>query len=213
MASEQRWLHIGIGILLSLVFLLDVRMPLGFTPWLLYMVPLGLTFWARQLYAPYIVSAFCAFLLLVGYLLSLPLLHQSVAVTNRTIGTATFFVLSYLIVEYKRLARRLSRLTDDLQSELVQRTHDLSCAVSVLRTEDVRGVREEQDPRMATDEFKRQVTDVLSTENRRLREKVLSLVREDRSHPSGERSLDATRSELERLGKQLEQLQREMLHS
>lgn len=213
MAAEQRWLHIGIGVLLSLVLVVDVRMPLGFTPWLLYVVPLGLTFWSRQLHAPYIVAAFCTCLLVAGYLLPPPVLHQSVAVTNRTIGTATFWVLSYLIVEYKRLAWRLSRLTDDLQRELIQRTHDLSCAVSVLRTDDVRGVREEQDPRMATDEFKRQVTDVLSIENRRLREKVLSFVREDRPHPAGEHSLDATRSELERLGKQLEQLQRELLHS
>lgn len=213
MTFDQRWLHIGIGILLSVVFVVDVKMPLGFTPWLLYVVPLGLTFWTRQLYAPFVVTAFCTCLLAIGYLLSPTLIHPSVAATNRAIGTATFWVLSYLIVEYKRLAWRLSRLTDDLRSELMQRTRDLSCAVSVLRTEDVRVIRAEHDSRMATDELKRQITDVLSTENRRLREKALSLVRENRPHPSGEYSLDATRGELERLGKQLEQLQRDLLHS
>ncbi len=211
MTSEQRWLHVGIGILLSVVFVIDARMGLGFTPWLLYVLPLGLTFWTRQLYAPFVVAAFCTCLLVIGYLLSPPLLSQSVAAINRAFGTVTFWVLSYLIVEYKRLAWRLSRLTDDLRSELMQRTQDLRCAVSVLRTEDVRGIGMEQDPRIATDEFKRQVTDVLSIESRRLREKVLYLVQEDRPHPPGEDGLEATRGELEHLGKQLEQLQRDLL--
>lgn len=211
MTSDQRWLYVVIGALLSIVFLIDARMSLGFTPWLLYVIPLGLTFWARQLYAPYVVAGFCTCLLVIGYLLSPPFVPPSIATTNRIIGTVTFWVLSYLIVEYKRLAQRLSRLTDDLRSELVQRTHDLSCAVSVLRAEDVRGVPAMQIPGGDGDEFRRRVADVLRSENRRLRETMLYLVREDQPHVKGEDSLEATLAELELLGKQLEQLQRDLL--
>lgn len=209
--SDQRWLYVAIGAALSVVFLIDARMALGFTPWLLYIVPIGLTFWAGQQYAPYVVASFCTCLLLAGYVFSPPFAPASIATTNRIIGTITFWLLACLIVEYKRLARRLSRLTDDLRSELVQRTHDLSCAVSVLRAEDVRGVSALKTPGGDSDELRRRVTDVLRSENRRLRETMLYLVRED-PHPSkGEGSLEATRAELEQLGKQLEQLQRDLL--
>ena len=44
MKPEQVGLSIGIGILLASIFFVGVQMALGFTPRLLYVIPLGLTY-------------------------------------------------------------------------------------------------------------------------------------------------------------------------
>jgi hypothetical protein len=44
MKPEQVGLSIGIGILLASIFFVGVQRALGFTPWLLYVIPLGLTY-------------------------------------------------------------------------------------------------------------------------------------------------------------------------
>jgi len=208
MNAKERWLSLGIGLLLGAIFLLDVRMALGFTPWLLYAIPLGLTYWSSQVYAPLVVAAGSTMLLWVGYDLSPPLVPEHVGLTNRVFGTVMFWALGSLIVAYKLLALRLSRLTEQLRMELVERTQDLGRAVSALRTTEESWSTAEQE---RSDQFKRQVTDMLATENRRLRDQVEHLDEGDPPVPEAEDMLEKTRTELERLGKQLEQVQRDLL--
>lgn len=211
MRSYQLGLSIGIAVLLAAIFLIDVQMALGFTPWLLYVIPLGLTYWLSQLYAPVVVAALCTFLIFVGYDLSPPLVPESVALTNRIFGAITFWALAFLIVAYQLLAQRLSHLTDQLRMELMERTQDLGRAVGALRAVAQQRNRPEGDQPEASDDFTREVTDVLVAESRRLQEKVGHLGQGEVPVPEGEDSLERTRGELERLGKQLEQLQRELL--
>ena len=211
MNAQEAWLNLGIGVLLGTIFLVDTRMALGFTPWLLYVIPLGLTYWASQLYAPFFVAAVSTILIFVGYDLSPPLVPEYVGLTNRVFGAVTFWALGSLIVAYKLLALRLSRLAEHLRRELVERTQDLGRAVSALRAVEEQGSRAERNLPEVGDQFKRQVTNVLAIESRRLREKVGHLEQGELPPPEGEDLLDHTRSELERLGKQLEQLQRDLL--
>jgi hypothetical protein len=150
--------------------------------------------------------------MIVGYVLSPPLMPESVALTNRTIGMITFWTLGLLIVAYKMLAGRLSSLTEQLAVELKERTEDLGRAIHALHTEQERQNRSEGNPPETGDHFKRQVTKVLAAESRRLQEKVEDLQRGDSPADNGEDSLEKTRNELERLGKQLERLQRDLLH-
>jgi hypothetical protein len=208
--SEQLGLWGGIGALLVSVFLVDVRMALGFTPWLLYVLPLGLTYWTTYQYSPFIVAATCTILIFVGYAVSPPLMPESVALTNRMFGTVTFWVLAFLIASYKRLSQHLSRMTAQLRLELMERTQDLGRAVSAIRTGE-QGNRGQQDSLLASEELKRHVADVLTAENRRLQQKVMRLEQGLQPAPEGEESLERARNELQRLGKQLEQLQRELL--
>ncbi len=172
MKSQQIGLWVGIGVLLAGIFLIDMQMALGFTPWQLYAIPLGLTYWASRLYAPFVVAAICTILMVVGFDLSPPLVPEYVAVTNRLFGAITFWGLASLIVAYKLLANRLSNLTAQLRLELSERTQDLGRVVSTLQVEE--GLQRGVVP-----------------------------VRED--------GRDKTRDELERLGKQLERLQRDLL--
>ncbi len=172
MKSQQIGLWVGIGILLAGIFLVDPQMARGFTPWQLYVIPLGLTYWASLLYAPFFVAATRTLLMVVGFDVSPPLVPEYVAVTNRTFGAITFWGLASLIVAYKLLVIRLSELTEQLRLELSERTQDLGRVVSALRVEEGR-------------------------------ERGVAPERED--------GLEKTRDELERLGKRLEQLQRDLL--
>jgi hypothetical protein len=211
MNSQQAGFHIAIMILLAGIFFVDVQMGLGFTPWLLYMVPIGITYWTTYLYAPLVVAGVSTLLVLLGYVLSPPLMPEAVALTNRAIGTITFWALGLLIVAYKVLAARLSSLTDRLTIELKERTEDLGRVVRALKAEQEHQNRPEGGRPKTGDEFKREVTHVLAAENRRLQEKVEDLQQGESLVENGEESLEKTRSELERLGKQLEQLQRDLL--
>ena len=64
---------------------------------------------------------------------------------------------------------------------------------------------------MTAQELTRRVTGVLEAEHRRLEEKVGSLARQEPASRPDENNLDATLEELERLGKQLAEWQRDLL--
>lgn len=206
MKTEQVGLSLGIAFLLALVCFVDARTGLGFTPWLLYVIPIGLTYWISYLYAPLVVASVCVVLVFVGYSLSPPLVPKSIALTNRLLGTVTFLALGGLIVAYKILAQRLSQLTDQLRQELLERTEDLGRAVRVLKAE--MALPERQPPEVG-EELGRHLTDVLIGESRRLQEQFGHLDEEELL--TAEDRLEQTRNELERLAKQLEQFQRDFI--
>jgi len=213
MKPNQAVLYAGIGVLLTGVFLIDAWMPLGFTPWLLYVLPLGLTYWATHRSAPIVTAIICTVLIFIGYELSPPLkLPESVALTNRFIGTITFWVLGTLIAGYKLLAQRLSRHSEHLRNELLERTQDLGRAVAALQAATDAGARGTTNHSGAEDGFRIQITEVLAAESRRLRETVVDLEQENPVPRGEEDSLEQTRNELVQLGRQLEQVQRDLLN-
>ena len=207
MKSQQLGVSVAIAVLLAAVFLIDVRTGLGFTPWLLYVIPLGLTYWIASVYSPLMIAAVCIALMFVGYALSPPLVPPPIALTNRLFGTVTFLAIAGLIVAYKLLARRLSLLTDQLRQELFERTQDLGRAVRVLRAE--MAIKSRDVLPLTDQELGRHLTNVLVVESRRLQEQFGQF--EKGRVLSAEHRLEETRNELDRLTKQLEQFQRELL--
>jgi hypothetical protein len=205
--SQQLGVSSAVALLSVVVFVIDLRTGLGFTPWLLYVFPIGLTYWISSLYSPLIVAALCMVLIFIGYVLSPPLVPPSVALTNRLVGTVTFVALGGLIMSYKLLARRLTVLTEQLREELLERTQDLGRAVRVLRAE--MGLKRSEVPPVGEQDFSRQLTDVLMVESRRLQEQFGQL--EKREVLSAEYRLEEARNELDRLAKQLEAFQRDLL--
>ena len=205
--NSQLGVAAAIAVLLGAVFLIDVRTGLGFTPWLLYVLPLGLTYWMSWLYAPLLVASVCIVLMFVGYGLSPPVVPPSIAFTNRLFGTVTFSALAGLIMAYRLLARRLSLLTDQLRQELFERTQDLGRAVRILKAE--MALNSKDPSPLGEEELSRHLTNVLVVESRRLQEQFGHL--EDREVLSAETRLEETRHELDRLTKQLEQFQRDLL--
>lgn len=206
MKSLQLGVSVAIALLVSTVFFIDIRTGLGLTPWLLYAVPLGLTYWIGFLYSPLIVALICIVLIFVGYTLSPPLVPPSIALTNRLFGAVTFLAIGGLIVAYKLLAHRLSLLTDQLRQELFERTQDLGRAVRVLKAE--MGIKSRDVSPLAEQELGRHLTNVLVVESRRLQEQFGNLV--ERDVISAEHRLEETRNELDRLTNQLKQFQRDL---
>jgi len=207
MKSQQLGVSVAIAVLVAAVFFVDVRTGLGFTPWLLYVIPLGLTYLIASLYSPLIVAALCIALMFVGYALSPPLVPPPIALTNRLFGTVTFLAIAGLIVAYKLLARRLSLLTDQLRQELFERTQDLGRAVRVLKAE--MSIKSRDVSTLTGQELGRHLTDVLVVESRRLQEQFGQF--EQGKVLSAEHRLEETRNELDRLTKQLEEFQRDLL--
>jgi hypothetical protein len=208
MQSQQLGLSLGIAVLLADIFAIDIRTGLGVTPWLLYVIPLGLTYWIRYRYGPLVVAFVCIVLVFIGYQLSPPLMPPSIALTNRLLGTITFLALGSLIISYKLLAQRLATLTDQLRQELFERTQDLGRAVRVLKAESALH-DEMKRSSQGDEELGRHLTDVLVVESRRLQHQFGFL--EEREVSSAESRLEETRAELDRLAKQLEQFQRDLL--
>jgi len=206
MISQQLGVSVAIAVLLATVFFIDVRTGLGFTPWLLYVIPLGLTYWIASVYSPLMVAAVCIALMFVGYALSPPLVPPPIALTNRLFGTVTFLAIGGLIVAYKLLARRLSLLTDQLRQELFERTQDLGRAVRVLKAE--MAIKSRDVLPLTDQELGRHLTNVLVVESRRLQEQFGQF--EEGKVLSAEHRLEETRNELDRLTKQLEQFQRDL---
>jgi hypothetical protein len=207
MKSQQLGVSVAIAVLVAAVFFVDVRTGLGFTPWLLYVIPLGLTYLIASVYSPLIVAALCIALMFVGYALSPPLVPPPIALTNRLFGTVTFLAIAGLIVAYKLLARRLSLLTDQLRQELFERTQDLGRAVRVLKAE--MSIKSRDVSTLTGQELGRHLTDVLVVESRRLQEQFGQF--EQGKVLSAEHRLEETRNELDRLTKQLEEFQRDLL--
>ena len=209
MPSQQLGLSLGIAVLLAVIFAIDIRTGLGVTPWLLYVIPLGLTYWIRYRYGPLLVAFVCIVLVFIGYQLSPPLMPPSIALTNRLLGTITFLALGSLIISYKLLAQRLATLTDQLRQELFERTQDLGRAVRVLKAESALHDEKRKHPSQGDEELGRHLTDVLVVESRRLQHQFGFL--EEREVSSAESRLEETRAELDRIAKQLEQFQRDLL--
>ena len=207
MKAQELGISVAIAVLLAAVFLIDVRTGLGFTPWLLYVIPLGLTYWIASVYSPLMVATVCIALMFVGFALSPPLVPPPIALTNRLFGTVTFLAIAGLIVAYKLLARRLSLLTDQLRQELFERTQDLGRAVRVLRAE--MAIKSRDVLPLTDQELGRHLTNVLVVESRRLQEQFGQF--EEGKVLSAEHRLEETRNEFDRLTKQLEQFQRELL--
>jgi hypothetical protein len=211
MKPEGIGLYLGVVVLVTGVFIVDVRMPLGFTPWLLYVIPLGLTYWAPHLYAPIVVAIACTILVFGDYLLSPPGVEEQVSLTNRAFGTVTFWALGLLVLQYKTLAGRFSQLIDHLTAELGERTRDLGLAISAVRAEVEHRSKTEQDLSDARADLEHQVENVLTVESRRLQQKIVHITQAELPGHGIEENLDKTREELEKLGRQLEQLQRDLL--
>ncbi len=97
------------GVLSTGIFLLDLVTPLGWAVWLLYLLPLFLTFWFsyRQYLIPFAVV--CTALIVVGFIHSSPGSPVEVAVFNRSIGVLVLWITTLLLRQYKQAAEALRR--------------------------------------------------------------------------------------------------------
>lgn len=91
------------------IFLLDVVTPLGVPVWVLYLIPLILTYRTPYTWIPYLTAGVCAILTLLCLALSGPMtsLPSWMPLLNRAAALGMFAVIAHLIVQYRRATERL----------------------------------------------------------------------------------------------------------
>ena len=98
-----------IAVSIGIIFFLDVVTPLGVPVWVLYLIPLILTYQAPVAWIPYLTAGVCAILTLLCLALSGPMtsLPSWMPLLNRAAALGMFAVIAHLIVQYRRATERL----------------------------------------------------------------------------------------------------------
>ncbi|MCC2640282.1 MAG: putative Sensor histidine kinase [Nitrospira sp.] len=98
-----------IGVLTGAIFLLDSMAPSGIPVWILYLVPLVLTYQAPYYWTPPVTALFCATLTSLDYLVSPHLegVPSWIPLINRSVSLGVFALIAYLIVQQKRMTQEL----------------------------------------------------------------------------------------------------------
>ena len=94
---------------IGIIFFLDVVTPLGVPVWVLYLIPLILTYQAPVAWIPYLTAGVCAILTLLCLALSGPMTSMPswMPLLNRASALGMFAVIAHLIVQYRRATERL----------------------------------------------------------------------------------------------------------
>ena len=94
---------------IGIIFFLDVVTPLGVPVWVLYLIPLILTYQAPVAWIPYLTAGVCAILTLLCLALSGPMTSMPswMPLLNRAAALGMFAVIAHLIVQYRRATERL----------------------------------------------------------------------------------------------------------
>ena len=98
-----------IAVSIGIIFLLDAVTPLGVPVWVLYLIPLILTYQAPVAWIPYLTAGVCAILTLLCLALSGPMTSMPswMPLLNRASALGMFAVIAHLIVQYRRATERL----------------------------------------------------------------------------------------------------------
>ena len=98
-----------IAVSIGIIFLLDAVTPLGVPVWVLYLIPLILTYQAPVAWIPYLTAGVCAILTLLCLALSGPMTSMPswMPLLNRAAALGMFAVIAHLIVQYRRATERL----------------------------------------------------------------------------------------------------------
>ena len=89
--------YIATAALLVVLPIIDAATPLGYAEWVLYVLPVGLTFFQSRRSAPLVVALIATVLSAAGLVMSPPGTEIAMAVTNRMIGTLAHWLLAWAL--------------------------------------------------------------------------------------------------------------------
>ena len=99
-------LVIAVVIIMIAVYLIDTVTPLGQPVWLLYFIPLILSYWSDRVYAIPVVCAVTLFFLICGFLVSPEGIAVTMAILNRFIFFLVFISLSLILWAIRKEDRK-----------------------------------------------------------------------------------------------------------
>ena len=129
---QTRTVHIAIGVVLAGTFLIDSLTPLGHQEFILYVLPIILTIWLEQAWSAYVMAGAATVLVYTGLLLSPAGIPMEVALLNRTLSAALFWVVAALVIRSRgaildRGSRQLAALVNSSADAII--SQDLSGTV------------------------------------------------------------------------------------
>lgn len=92
-----------IGLLMIVIFSLDLVTPLGYAAWILYSIPLFLALHAPSQRLVLIVAGSCSLLVILGFFLSTSTVPEADAITNRLLGLCSLWLVTLGIVARQRM--------------------------------------------------------------------------------------------------------------
>ena len=103
---------------IGIVLFIDTLAPLGLPVWMLYVIPLVLTYRTPYDWIPTATAGLCSGLTFLDYFLSSPMsqVPDWIPILNRLAGTGVLFTTGYLIVQHRRMTKILVA-TSTLEAE------------------------------------------------------------------------------------------------
>ncbi|MFP4014967.1 MAG: sensor histidine kinase [Chitinispirillaceae bacterium] len=135
------WSRLFIPLILCvLIFFLDIMTPLGFRIWILYIIPLLLSYRSEDIRITYTLLISIGTLLALGMAISQEQIDLiSISILNRVLGFITFtvftIIINRLIISRKNLrtySQKLSAANQDLEAFSYSLTHDLRNPLSII---------------------------------------------------------------------------------
>lgn len=113
----------AIPVLTAAILVLDVITPLGTVVWMLYAVPLALTWFSPRERDPLSFSIILTLLVTIGFFASPPALAPTTALFNRMLGLCLLWTFALAMVRLRKARADEERAVRELLSERVERAH------------------------------------------------------------------------------------------
>lgn len=110
-----------VAVLTGGVFLLDSLTARGVAVWLMYAVPLFLSFFSPRKRDPIVVALIVSLLVVMGFFTSPPGLRPDIALFNRVLALGILWGFLFVLTKWQRARIAEGQVTEDLASERVQR--------------------------------------------------------------------------------------------
>ncbi len=132
--DNKRYIRIAIA-LTMVIFIIDVRTPIGYADWLLYFIPFFVAAPAlKSIYIP-ILPSIATLLIIASYFFSPPGGNLIRAAANRTMGILVLWWISSLIMKRKRAEEALDRSYREMEQRVADRTAEFRQINASLQSE------------------------------------------------------------------------------
>jgi hypothetical protein len=111
--------RIAIPVLTAGIFFLDWLTPVAVVDWVLYFIPLLLSFYTSARFSPVLLAVVFSILTGLGFFLSPSGLEPGVALLNLLLGLGTLWVVAFLVARLRRSERFLQSTLDAISAHIV----------------------------------------------------------------------------------------------
>lgn len=146
----KRIVRFAIPVMTVGIFLLDWATPLGIVDWVLYFIPLLLSFYASERFSAVRLASIFSALTVAGFFLSPRGLGFDIALTNLFLGLFTLWVAAILVGRLRRLVNEITKMSVAVEQSpvsivitdlrgAIEYVNPKFCAVTGYSFEEVRG--------------------------------------------------------------------------